>query len=74
MFNIITILLNNLYLYKKIEVKIYTLKRKQRLPISLDEAWSFLSNPKNLKVITPDYMGFKTLSGDDKPMDPGEID
>ena len=73
MFNIITILLNNLYLYKKIEVKIYTLKRKQRLPISLDEAWSFLSNPKNLKVITPDYMGFKTLSGDDKPMYPGQI-
>ncbi|MEK9530744.1 MAG: cell division inhibitor, partial [Flavobacteriaceae bacterium] len=31
---------------------------KQELPISMDEAWVFLSDPKNLKRITPDYMGF----------------
>ena len=54
-------------------MKIYTLHSKQNLPISLDEAWEFLSNPKNLKVITPDYMGFKTLSGDDRPMFAGQI-
>ena len=54
-------------------MKIYTLHSKQDLPISLDEAWEFLSNPKNLKVITPDYMGFKTLSGDDRPMFAGQI-
>lgn len=54
-------------------MKIYTLHSKQNLPISLDEAWEFLSNPKNLKTITPDYMGFKTLSGDDKPMFAGQI-
>ncbi|WP_396211221.1 cell division inhibitor [Flavobacterium sp.] len=54
-------------------MKIYTLHSKQNLPISLDEAWEFLSNPKNLKVITPEYMGFKTLSGDDREMFPGQI-
>ncbi len=54
-------------------MKIYTLHTKQKLPISLEEAWEFLSNPKNLKVITPDYMGFKTLSGDDRPMFAGQI-
>jgi len=54
-------------------MKIYTLHTKQNLPISLEEAWDFLSNPKNLKIITPDYMGFKTLSGDDRPMFAGQI-
>jgi len=54
-------------------MKIYTLHSKQNLPISLEEAWEFLSNPKNLKTITPPYMGFKTLSGDDRPMFAGQI-
>jgi ligand-binding SRPBCC domain-containing protein len=54
-------------------MKIYTLHSIQNLPISLDEAWEFLSNPKNLKVITPEYMGFKTLSGDDREMFSGQI-
>jgi ligand-binding SRPBCC domain-containing protein len=54
-------------------MKIYTLHSKQNLPISLDEAWEFLSNPKNLKIITPEYMGFKTLSGDDREMFAGQI-
>lgn len=55
------------------KMKVYTLHSKQNLPISLEEAWAFLSDPKNLKVITPDYMGFKTLSGDDRSMFPGQI-
>lgn len=54
-------------------MKIYTLHSKQNLPISLEEAWEFLSNPKNLKTITPPYMGFKTLSGDDREMFAGQI-
>ena len=54
-------------------MKIYTLHKKQRLPISLKEAWAFLSNPANLKLITPDYMGFDILSGADRPMYPGQI-
>jgi len=54
-------------------VKIYTLNAKQKLPISIDEAWEFLSSPDNLKIITPDYMGFHILSGADRPMYPGQI-
>ncbi len=54
-------------------MKIYTFHAKQNLPITLDQAWEFMSNPKNLKVITPDYMGFKTLSGDEKAMFSGQI-
>ncbi len=36
-------------------------------------AWEFLSNPNNLKTITPDYMGFKIISGADRPMYEGQI-
>ena len=54
-------------------MKIYTLHTKQNLPISLDEAWDFLSSPKNLKTITPTYMGFNILSGAEKQMFPGQI-
>lgn len=54
-------------------MKIYTLHKKQNLPISVDKAWHFLSSPENLKTITPDYMGFNILSGADRPMFPGQI-
>ena len=52
---------------------VYRLHTKQNLQISLDEAWHFLSDPKNLKVITPEYMGFHILSGADRPMFAGQI-
>ncbi|WP_339652457.1 SRPBCC family protein [uncultured Maribacter sp.] len=54
-------------------MKLYQLHSKQALPISKKEAWGFLSNPANLKVITPDHMGFHILSGSDRPMFPGQI-
>lgn len=54
-------------------MKIYNLHVKQKLPISLDEAWDFLSDPKNLKLITPDYMGFHIISGADREMYPGQL-
>ena len=54
-------------------MKIYTKKSIQNLPISLNEAWDFLSNPKNLKTITPEYMSFIIESGAEKPMYPGQI-
>ncbi|HLV14185.1 MAG TPA: SRPBCC family protein [Xanthomarina sp.] len=53
--------------------KIYTLTSKQKLPITIDEAWEFLSSPKNLKTITPDYMGFHIISESNKPMFAGQI-
>ena len=54
-------------------MKIYTKSSKQNIPISLEEAWAFLSNPRNLKEITPPYMGFNILSGADREMYPGQI-
>jgi ligand-binding SRPBCC domain-containing protein len=54
-------------------MKIYTLHSKQNLPITLEEAWAFLSDPRNLKTITPSYMGFKILSGADRPMYAGQL-
>ena len=52
---------------------VYRLSSKQKLPISVDQAWDFLSNPKNLKTITPNYMSFDIISGDDKQMFAGQI-
>lgn len=54
-------------------MKIYTLHTKQKLPISVQEAWEFLSDPKNLKTITPEYMGFNIISGADRAMYPGQL-
>lgn len=54
-------------------MKIYRLHKKQNLPITVDKAWEFRSDPRNLKTITPDYMSFKILSGAEKPMYAGQI-
>lgn len=43
-------------------MKPYTLERRQILPVSLDEAWSFFSNPGNLVKITPPDMDFRITS------------
>ena len=54
-------------------MKIYNLQSKQKLPITVNKAWDFLSSPINLKTITPEYMGFNILSGADRKMYPGQI-
>lgn len=51
----------------------YQYKSEQNLPIDMDKAWAFLSDPKNLKTITPDYMGFDIVSGADRKMFSGQI-
>ncbi len=40
----------------------HILQKTVQLPISIEEAWSFFSDPRNLKTITPDYMGFDITS------------
>ena len=40
----------------------HTLHRSQKLPLTLLQAWDFLSTPANLKIITPAYMGFEMTS------------
>ena len=54
-------------------MKIYRLETIQNLPISKSHAWDFLSNPKNLKRITPDYMGFKIINGTADKIYAGQI-
>ena len=54
-------------------MKMYTLHKTQKLPISVDEAWEFLSNPKNLSHLTPKEMNMEIVSGADRPMYPGQI-
>lgn len=34
----------------------------QKVNASMEEVWDFISSPKNLKEITPDYMGFDITS------------
>lgn len=34
----------------------------QKIPVSLDRAWEFFSNPANLQAITPGNMGFTVIS------------
>ena len=41
---------------------IYKLSQTQVIHSTLEEVWDFISNPKNLKEITPDYMGFDIIS------------
>ena len=53
--------------------QIYQLSAKINLPIGVNEAWDFLSNPGNLKIITPDYMGFNIISTGGGKMFPGQI-
>jgi len=54
-------------------MKIYRLHKKQKLPISVETAWDFLSNPRNLKRIMPSNLGFEIISGADRPMYPGQL-
>lgn len=54
-------------------MKVYTLKTKQILPISLEEAWEFFSSPLNLSKITPAYMNFVIKSELAEKMYPGML-
>lgn len=40
----------------------HSLKTIQRIPIDIDTAWNFFSQPANLAKITPDNLGFDIIS------------
>lgn len=42
----------------------YQFKKTQEINASIEGVWKFISDPSNLKVITPDYMGFDITSKD----------
>lgn len=54
-------------------MKLHRLEQRQALPISLEEAWDFFSNPKNLDEITPDEVGFEITHCPEGRMYEGEI-
>ena len=54
-------------------MKLYRLEKSQKLPITIEEGWAFFSNPENLKIITPDYMGFDILDSENSRMYSGQI-
>jgi len=41
---------------------VYQLKRTQTFQLPIETLWDFISDPKNLKEITPEYMGFDITS------------
>ena len=41
---------------------VYSFQTVQKIPISLEKAWEFFSNPANLAIITPPGMEFTTIS------------
>lgn len=53
--------------------KVYKLHRVQVLPVSLDEAWQFFSNPMNLQKITPSFMKFKITDTYGEAMYAGQL-
>ena len=52
----------------------YQFTATQKIPASVEQVWDFISSPKNLKEITPAYMGFE-ITGANLPekMYPGMI-
>lgn len=51
----------------------YQLTAEQYLKATPQEAWAFLSDPRNLQRITPDTMKFEICSGAGEPMFPGQV-
>jgi ligand-binding SRPBCC domain-containing protein len=52
----------------------YQLITTQKLPVSINEIWDFISSPMNLKEITPEQMGFVVTSNNgQEKMYPGMI-
>jgi ligand-binding SRPBCC domain-containing protein len=52
---------------------LYRLEREQRLPITIGQAWDFLSDPRNLATITPPDLDFKVTSNVPDKVYPGLI-
>ncbi len=54
-------------------MKTYKLKTAIELPISIEKAWDFFSNPNNLSRIMPQDMNFKVIDGATLPLYPGQV-
>ena len=54
-------------------MKLYKIQQSIKLPISREEAWAFLSDPKNLQKLMPNDMGFDILSGAEHKVYTGQL-
>lgn len=52
---------------------IFTLRKQQFVPISLEEAWSYFSNPRNLMELTPSNLAMTITSTVPEKMYAGAI-
>ncbi|MCW1886840.1 SRPBCC family protein [Luteolibacter flavescens] len=52
---------------------LHSLYQEQTLPLSLDEAWSFFSSPRNLEAMTPPDLGFRIIHCPSDTMHEGQI-
>lgn len=60
-------------MFKQVALKLYQFSSKQELPISLDEAWQFLTDARNLKLLTPPEMDMTVLYGTERGMYAGQL-
>lgn len=42
--------------------KVYSLKSYQKIPVGIEQAWAFFSNPSNLLSITPPFLNLKVTN------------
>ena len=54
-------------------MSVHRFEARQVVPIGLDEAWAFFSNPRSLALITQPEMGFEVTSPLPERMHPGLI-
>jgi len=54
-------------------MKTFQLKDSLELPIPIEEAWDFFSNPNNLGRIMPKEMSFKVIEGATLPLYEGQV-
>ncbi len=48
-------------------------RQEQELPITLEEAWTFFSNPRSLVKMTPPEMEFRITSLESETLRPGQV-
>ncbi len=51
----------------------YSLKYVQQFPLSIEKCWDFFSSPVNLKILTPDHLGFDITTTETRQMYAGQI-
>ncbi len=54
-------------------MKLHQLKQEQWLPLTMEEAWDFITSPRNLEDLTPPEMGFEIVSLPSEELYEGEI-